>query len=534
LERYNGWGDKDVVMELPDTAGLLLRQLVGAGVPRRDCPLDEFLKKIPESRLDDHPLISKDPHKRMIHSHGQSLPDWVAMRSGTIGRFVDGVAFVNSEDDIREVIEFCIKNKCAIIPFGGGTSVVGHLSVPESERPVVSVSMKKMNRMLSIDPVSRIAVFEAGIRGPGIEDSLRPHGFTLGHFPQSFEYSSLGGWVVTRSSGQQSAHYGRIEKLFAGGSVITPRGMLEIPVFPASGAGPDIREMILGSEGRMGILSRVAVRISPVPEKDDFFGVFFPSWAEGVRAVREVSGMNLPVSMVRLSNPDETRTNLALASGGAKKILLDGYLKLRGISEESGCMCLFGLTGSRQTAGTGKNQLTMLSAKYGGVWLGTVMGDTWKKNRFRAPYLRNTLWDMGYAVDTLETAVTWDRVTDTMRDIESAIKGALEKAGERVHVFSHLSHVYSSGSSIYTSYIFRLGPTPEETLERWRPMKQAASRAIVENGGTITHQHGIGIDHRDYVEKEKGRLGVDMISSVCRGLDPSETMNPGKLVPPGD
>lgn len=530
MERWNGWGDDTVSMDLPPQGRDLLRELVGEGITKMDCPLEEMLSRIPAARLPHHSLISTDAKERLIHAHGQSLPDWISLRGGTLQRFPDGVAFPDTLDDVQELLKFAEKHKIIIIPYGGGTSVLGHLQVPEDKRSVLVLSLKRLNRLIELDPYSLLVTFEAGVRGPDLEAQLRAKGFTLGHFPQSFEYSSLGGWIVTRSSGQQSMYYGGIDQVFAGGEVLTPKGAMRFPTFPASAAGPDLRHLLLGSEGRMGVLAKATLKIFPLPEVDDIYGVFFPNWDSAVDAVRILASAHLPLSMIRLSNPMETVTNLALA-GHEKQIgLLKKYLRLRRIPENGACMCLIGFIGSRRLAASGRNESFSVIRGHKGVVIGKSMGESWKKNRFRIPYLRNILWDMGYAVETLETAVTWDKVTSTVQAIEKAVKGGLEPWNEKVHVFTHLSRLYSTGSSIYTSFIFRLADTPEETLARWKVLKEAASRVIVEAGGTISHQHGVGIDHKTYLEAEKGPVGMGILKQLFTYIDPDKRMNPTKLI----
>jgi alkyldihydroxyacetonephosphate synthase len=409
--------------------------------------------------------------------------------------------------------------------------VVGHLEVPETPEPVLSLSLQGFNRLTDLNSDSRLANFEAGIRGPQLEDQLNSRGYTLGHYPQSFDYSSLGGWVVTRSSGQQSKHYGRIEQLFAGGDVLTPRGSLKLKPFPASAAGPDLRQVLLGSEGRMGVLTNVIVKVAPLPEKDDVYGVFFPSWERAVHAAQTLAGTDIFFSLMRLSNPAETMTNLALAGNERQTALLSRYLRLRGISEKNACMCLVGFTGTRRLTAVARRAAFSIIRRFKGIWVGKPMGNAWKKNRFQSAYWRNTLWDLGYAVDTLETAITWDKVSPTMEAIEQSLHAAIKSDNERAHVFSHLSHVYPSGSSIYTTFIFRLSATPGKTLEAWKRLKQAASQTIVAAGGTISHQHGVGTDHKEYMAAEKGTIGTQMLAKMFNHLDPEHHMNPGKLLP---
>ena len=531
MQRWNGWGDDGINVVLPSQGLKILQDLIGSGRGWPDYPLEKYIERMPESRLPRHPLISIDPKSRLDHAHGQSLPDWIGLRGGILPRFPDGVAQPANVQEVQQLLKLSAEQDVVIIPYGGGTSVVGQLAVPASDRPVLSLSLERLNRLIRIESDNRLAVFEAGIRGPQIEQQLNAGGFTLGHFPQSFEYSSLGGWVATRSSGQQSAHYGRIEDLFAGGEVLTPRGLLILPPFPASAAGPDLRQIMLGSEGKMGILTRVIVRIAPVPEKDDVYGIFFPSWEQGRQAVHAIAGNDIAFSMMRLSNPAETKTNLAMAGHESQIGLLKRYLSIRGIPDTDACMALIGFTGSRRSTTAARRATFAMVRRHKGVCIGKPMGRTWKKNRFRAAYLRNALWDLGYAVDTLETAVTWEKVTPAMQAIEKSIHAASNPGNEGVHVFSHLSHVYPSGSSIYTTFLFRLSETPRQTLENWKRYKQAASQAVLTAGGTISHQHGVGTDHRKYLAAEKGEIGVAVLQKIFDHLDPDRRMNPDKLLP---
>ncbi len=531
MKRWNGWGDQGIEMKLPAPAKAMLVESLGPGSAQKSISRQELLAKVPESRLQD-PIacISLEPGQRLDHSHGQSFPDWVGMRMGSLRSFPDAVAFPENEAQMSEVMELIQARDLVAIPYGGGTSVVGHLNVPQSARPVLSVSLERMRRTLELDTFSRLAAFEAGITGGEIEAALRPRGFTLGHYPQSFEYSTLGGWVATRSSGQQSLFFGRIEELFAGGKVLTPQGCLELQPFPASAAGPDLRQLFLGSEGRMGILTHAWVRIRALPQQDQLHGLFFPSWEAAVSCARELAGAALPLSMIRMSNPMETRVSLLLAGQQSRTWLLDRYLDLRRLQRHSRCMGLVGLMGDEGVVRAGKNVALKIIKRHGGLCLGQTMGRTWKRNRFLAPYLRNTLWDLGYGVDTLETAFTWDRVTAAVEAVEQAIREALAPFGEKVLVFSHLSHVYNTGSSLYTTLLFRLTDSPQENLQRWKSMKEAASLAILKEGGTISHQHGVGVDHREYLEAEKGNLGIQILRRVFSGLDPQERFNPGKLL----
>ena len=527
MRRWNGWGDEATHYPMPNGGEAFLADRLGPGIVLPDASIEDVIGRVPTSRLPEDLLIDRSPETRIRHSRGQSLPDWLAFRSGDFAVFTDGVAFPKNKEEIRSLMSRAQREGWTLITYGGGTSVAGHITPQAQEKPVLTISLAKMNQLLHLEPVSQLATFGPGTAGPEVESQLKSHGYVLGHFPQSYELSTIGGWVATRSSGQQSYRYGRIEQMFAGGTLETFAGPIEIPTFPASSAGPDVREMVMGSEGRFGIISEVKVRVTPIAEVENFYVAFAPSWAKSIELARRAAQQGIDLSMLRLSNETETQTSLALA-GKPKTIgWMKKYLWLHGI-RKSMSMVTFGLTGSRSNCDRALFQMETLFAELGVVNMGTEMGNLWAKSRFRSPYLRHTLWDVGYAVDTLETAVDWDKLPQAVDTIESAIQEAIP--GLKVHVFSHMSHIYAQGASIYTSYIFPNSDTYEQTHEHWRKMKRAASRAVIASGGTISHQHGVGRDHAPYLTQEKGPLAMDLLQAMQQHFDPSETLNPGVLL----
>lgn len=528
MKRWNGWGNVATDYPVPPSALGYLTKVLGPLTPGTDVAKETLLGAIPDSRLPVHSLVDTSAEARLTHARGQSLPDWVDLRYGCVDAFPDGVAFPETDEDVQDLLRYAQATGAQVIPYGGGTSVVGHINPLRSGTPVLTLSLERMSRLLDLDKTSRLATFQAGVTGPQLESQLKLHRYTLGHFPQSFEYSTLGGWIVTRSSGQQSYRYGKIEQLFAGGSLETPRGRLELKPVPASAAGPDLREMVLGSEGRLGVVTQAQVRVRLVPEVEAFFGVFFPTWEQGASAVRKIVQNEVPVSMLRLSNPLETETTLLLSGkrwvGFADRALQTiGYAGIR-------CLLIFGVTGSRRMFGRTRQETASLCRKQGGLFVGRVAGHAWEKNRFLAPYLRNTLWQHGVAIDTLETALPWSRVGEASVAIPGSIVAAMETQDERVLAFAHLSHVYRDGASVYTTFLFRRVADAGELLARWRAMKAQASQVIQRLGGTISHQHGVGIDHAPYLPAEKGALGMDAIHALCKSFDPDGMMNPGKLL----
>jgi alkyldihydroxyacetonephosphate synthase len=527
MKRWNGWGNVTTNYFVPDSALEYLRGVLGELTVVPDCTKEDILPSVPASRLPAHPLVATYADTRLLHARGQSLPDWVALRTGRIPAFPDGVACPTAEDQVPDLLAYACQAGAHVIPYGGGSSVVGHINPVQGDVPVLTVDMGQLDKLIELDETSRIATFEAGVSGPALEAQLAEHGYTLGHYPQSHEYSTLGGWIAARSSGQQSYYYGRIENLFAGGRVETPAGRLDLPHFPASAAGPDLRELVLGSEGRVGIITRAQVRVRPQPQAEQFHGVFFPTWEQGMEAVCAIAQQGVDVSMLRLSNPIETETTLIL-SGKPWIGPADKGLRLIGFGDRR-CLLVVGVTGTTAPHRRARREATAVCRKFGGLFVGTVVGHTWEKSRFYSPYLRNTLWEKGVAVDTLETALPWKNVPAAAVEISASIREALAALGEQVLVICHLSHVYRDGASVYTTFLFRRTQDPDQLLERWQAMKRAASLTIQRNGGTISHQHGVGEDHAPYLPAEKGPLGMQAIRNACAAFDPEGIMNPAKL-----
>lgn len=531
MKRWNGWGDDDneLDFELSASALRFLEGLIGSSTPLPDASLTQVLATVPPSGLPENALYSVDAQDRLRHARGQSLPDWLALRSGEIGAFPDAVAFPETSEEVQALLQHAQAQEIDVIPYGGGTSVVGHINPEVAGRPVLTIDMTRMNSLISLDKESQIATFGAGTIGPDVESQLAAQGYTLGHYPQSWELSTIGGWVASRSSGQQSMRYGRIEQMFAGGRIETLKGRLDIPTFPATSAGPDLREFFLGTEGRLGIITEVKVRVTRLPQHETFHVLFFPSWEVGLTAVREIVQNKMQLSMMRLSNKIETFTQLRLAGSPRMVGLLESYLKMRGVADDK-VMFTFGVTGSKAQCAAALRLTKQIAKRHGGIGAGPTLGKKWEHSRFRSPYLRHGLWDVGYAVDTMETAIDWIRVADAAAGIQSDITNALAAEGEPVHAFTHLSHMYGQGSSVYTTYVFRCGNTYEETQARWEKLKAAGAEAIVRFGGTISHQHGVGKDHAKYLPFEKGELGIEAIRALVTSFDPQQQMNPGKLL----
>ncbi|MFJ1967742.1 FAD-binding oxidoreductase [Streptomyces sp. NPDC087903] len=526
---WSGWGDPARATPLPDTVTGLLRELLGVE-PRGSGPV--ALEKIdvpepplpPAARLglltavggdEDH--VRTDAQSRIRHTRGKSTPDLMRMRAGDVDDLPAAVVLPASHDEVSAVLRVCAEHGLAVVPFGGGTSVVGGL-VPGRRLAFVALDLRRMDRMVALDPVSRTATLQAGLRAPRAEALLAEHGFTLGHFPQSYEWATIGGFAATRSSGQASAGYGRFDDMVLGLTLATPEGTLDTGRAPRSAAGPDLRQLVLGSEGAFGVITSVTVRVRPVPRVRRYEGWRFASFDEGAAALRTLAQDGPLPTVLRLS--DETETLVGLAQPDA--------IGSAGAREAAGCTAIAGFEGTEEDTAHRRERAAAVLRACGGTLLGEEPGQRWADGRYSAPYLRDSLLDAGAFAETLETAAFWSRVPGLYAAVREALTATLTEAGTPPLVMCHISHVYENGASLYFTVVSAQG---EDPLAHWTRAKHAANEAILAAGGTITHHHGVGTDHRDWYVREAGPLGVEALRAVKQRLDPSGLLNPGVLLP---
>ncbi|MFM8774972.1 MAG: FAD-binding oxidoreductase, partial [Actinomycetota bacterium] len=415
----------------------------------------------------------------------------------------------------------------AVVPLGGGTSVVGGL---RAGRPHIALSLRRMNALVDLDTTSAIAHVEPGITGPRLEALLAARGFTLGHLPQSWQRASIGGYVATRSSGQASTGYGRSDDMVESLTVATPAGSLDLGRGPASAAGPDLRELFVGSEGSLGVITRVGLRVRRLPEERIYEGVLLPDFAAGREAFREAAQSRATADVMRLSDADETRTTLLMsAPGGVVGAALERYLRVRGIDADRASLAILGWEGvDRDTTRDRRSATWRVLKRHGAVSLGRRAGQSWRQHRFEGPFLRDALMDAGYLVETVETATSWSCLPALHDAVHAALTNAL---GPRPgpYVMSHVSHVYETGASLYTTVIAVADQS--DPVGQWARAKRAVGDAIAAEGATITHHHAVGRDHAPWLEGEIGPLGIDVLRSVKDRVDPEGVMNPGNLLP---
>ena len=535
--RFWGWGTDGHDAPLPEHAeAMLARELdLPAGAPRR-APVALADVRVADSALsaDDraalaHVAAVADDHAaRVLRAAGKSYPDLVRMRAGDAAHAPDAVVTPSSASAVAAVLRVCAQRSIAVVPFGGGTSVVG--GVEPLRGPfgsVVALDLGGLDALTSVDERSLTVTVEPGLRLPELEATLAPRGLTLGHFPQSFEFASVGGCVATRSAGQASTGYGRIDELVLGATLTAPAGEIGLAPLPASAAGPDLRELVVGSEGALGVITSAALRVARRPEETRYEGYGFATFAEGAEALRRAEQEEASPDVARLSDGEETRLQLALAgTSGVKGAIASGYLRARGVA--GGCIAIFGWEGTADDVKRRRSRSLSVLKGAGAVPLGSSPGRAWARGRYHGPYLRDELLGRGVFVETLETAAQWSRLHELHRGVRSALHGALGQRGTPPLVMCHISHVYPSGASLYFTFLAR--QDDEDHLDQWRAAKHAATDAIVACGGTITHHHAVGRDHAPWLAAEASELGVEALRAVKARLDPAGIMNPGKLL----
>jgi alkyldihydroxyacetonephosphate synthase len=532
--KWWGWGATDKRLEIGPGAQSMLRSELGAAEPALRVALEEIALPEPRRLPDGVVRAAGDAgvltghEQRVLRSGGKSYPDLFRMRNGQLEGAPDAVVVPESGEQIAAILEACAEGGVAVVPFGGGTSVVGGVEPHAGPHgAAIALDLARLGHC-EVDSISMTARLGPGLRGPEAEAALGAHGVTLGHFPQSFEYATIGGFAATRSAGQASAGYGRFDELVTAIEMITPAGRLATLATPHTAAGPALRELIVGSEGTLGVITDVTVRVRPAPEVTRYEGWITEDFASGAETVRALAHADRLPDVARLSDPEETRISLALSgTAGLKRTALDAYLRLR--RRTGGCMMIVGWEGEPAEVERRRALSSRTLRDTGAVKLGAAPGRAWSHGRFEGPYLRDELLDLGYFVETLETSHTWSRYDDLYRAVGDALRGALSAEGTPGLVWCHLSHAYRDGASLYFTFVAPRKAGAE--IEQWRAVKTAACEAIVATGGTITHHHAVGRDHAPYMPAEVGELGIEALRALKERLDPAGIMNPGKLLP---
>ena len=502
---------------------------------RLDVPLDtdDFIATLGDALRPDQ--FATDDDERLLHAFGKSYPDLFRVRRGEVPRAPDLVVLPENHDQVATLVAAAARSGVVVIPFGGGTNIVGGVNpLADERRPVVSLDLRRMDGLLRLDEESCSATMQAGMLGPKIEADLNAKGWSLGHYPDSFEYSSLGGWLATRSAGMQSDAYGKIEDMVVSVKVATPAGTIDTLAVPRSASGPSLNQILVGSEGTLGVITEATMRVHRAPERKEFHGVLFRSFAEGVAAIRECVHSGCGPTLFRISDEGETQFSMHLKPKpkGLERFinrLVKKWLIRRGY--ERPCLMMAGFEGSAQRVAEMKRRCVPVLKSHGAFMLGTGVGERWSSDKFNLPYIRDAVMDFGVRVDVAETATSWSKLLPLYEETIATIRNRYEADGKRGYAGCHLSHSYETGACLYFTWAVRQEDDPKKELEGYYGYKRAITDLFVASGATLSHHHAVGTEHRDWMEREIGPTGVRALVGLKASLDPDSIMNPGKLIP---
>ena len=548
--KWWGWGLEGIEFTHEDKPALapFIEDVIGVDVrrPAAACPRLEDLE-VPATQLSDalratlvgivgDDRLTVDPLERVVHGRGKSLRDLVLQRRGEFGRLPDAVVRPADEEEVAAVLVAALDADAVVIPFGGGTSISGSLEPPSGEtRPVLSIDLGRLDKVIAIDEISRLARVQTGVFGPDLEQQLEARGYTFGHFPDSFTHSTLGGWIATRSSGMQSDRYGDVADLTKGLRVVTPSGILDTGPVPATSTGPSVREMVLGSEGRLGIITEATVEVRRLPEAREILGYLFPTFVDGLAAMRDIAAAECSVSVSRVSDAPETKFSFATRKqptllDKAQSKALTTYLTRRlGFDLDQMALSFLGFEGSERHVARQRKAVGRIVKRHGGLCIGSGPGALYDQKKFDTPYIRDFMLDRGIPADVSETAMPWSRLVPVHDAVKAAGQAAFAELGVQGFLMCHLSHSYHDGACLYFTFSFR--PTPDgDILAEYDHVKSAIQGAFVDNGATVSHHHAVGTEHSRWLEQDISAPGVRMLEALFDGVDPGANLNPGKIV----
>jgi alkyldihydroxyacetonephosphate synthase len=547
--KWWGWGREDIAFSQDDKPSLraFIQKALDVDIAAPGARPVAFADvAVPASTLPDAlagalrdavgaEFVSVDDHDRVVHARGKSLRDIFRHRTGDIGRIPDVVVRPADEDAIVAVLRAVLDADAVLVPFGGGTNISGSLEIAQTEeRPVVSLDLGRLDRVLEVDDASRMARVQAGVFGPDLEAQLAARGWTAGHFPDSFTHSTLGGWIATRSSGMQSDKYGDIADLTRAVRVVTPNGVLVTRPVPSQSTGPSVREMILGSEGRLGVITEATIQVHRIPPQRTILGYLFPDWTRSVAAMRELSEAEVAPSVTRVSDARETGFSFATrkaptALDRVKTFALGKLLARKGIDPEQMCLSFIGYEGSEEYVAQQRKRVGEIVKRHGGLSIGSSPGELYDQKKFDTPYIRDFLLDRGTLADVSETAAPWSALPRVYDQTVAAAEAAFADLGVSGYVMCHLSHSYHAGACLYFTFAIKPSGT-RPPLEEYDVVKSAIQQSFVDHEATLSHHHAVGTEHARWMEEDISAAGVAMIRALVDGVDPGSNLNPGKIV----
>jgi len=546
--KWWGWGVEGVAFSHADKPSLapFVQKVVDVDLnadPKPPLAFEEL--DVPESRLGEElqsalagilgaEYVVQTDLDRVVHAFGKSLRDLLRIRSSDLRRIPDAVVYPADEEQIVAVLDAVVAADAVLIPFGGGSNISGSLEAPADEtRQVVSLDLGRLNKVLEIDEESGLARIQAGVLGPDLEKQLGERGWTLGHFPDSFTHSSLGGWIATRSSGMQSDKYGDIADITRALRVVQPGRTLATRAVPVTSTGPSVREMILGSEGRLGVITEATVQVHRKPEKRVVLGYFFPDWKRGVAAMQAISASDAAPSITRISDARETAFSFATrkTSKGFSKFMssaLIAVLRKRGWDLEQMCLSFIGYEGSAEHVARQRKLVKKIVAAHGGIGVGEGPGALYDQKKFDTPYIRDFLLDRGALADVSETSAAWSQLLPLYDTTVERANKAFAQLGVKGWIMCHLSHSYHSGACLYFTFAFK--QSEGDPIAQYDVVKSAVQQAFIDANGTLSHHHAVGTEHSRWLADDISEAGVQMVGGIFGVVDPGRNLNPGKIV----
>lgn len=549
MMKFGGWGDPGKAYDLSHRPNLwpFVRAQSGLGdlivtPSRRAAEMS-----VPAPRLDAGFMdavtaalgaahVSTDTETRLLHTYGKSYRDLLRARTGPPARSPDAVLFPANRAEVEALLRAAVQHSVQVVPFGGGTNICGGVE-PDPTRPgmCVTVSLRRMKRVLALDRVARTARIEAGALGPELEAELNAQGFSLGHFPDSFEFSTLGGWLATRSAGMQSDAYGKIEDMVVSLTLCTPSGTLVTPNVPRSATGPDLAQIAVGSEGTLGLITEAVMRVHPVGERE-YRGILVPGFDHGINLVRELTHRGALPTTTRLSNQQETALGFAMKpkSGGASAFaakVFKAYLRhVKRFPFDHACLMIVGFEATTRGELAEKRRRTLaVCREFGAVDLGKSVGASWFAGKYDYPYLRDVVMDRGGMVDVVETAATWDVLPGLYNELKESLHAHLRRGEFPGYVGCHLSHSYPAGACLY--FTFAAQAESGRELPQYLATKRLIFELLLKHGATLTHHHAVGYELLPWMPRHLGETGLQILRGVKHSVDPQNLCNPGKLIP---
>ena len=546
--KWWGWGDEDVSFNSSAHPGAWPYAKAQLGVEEDEVarPLmpieavrlpeairhEGFLSDLRREIRSDQ--ICDSRRERLIHAYGKGFRDLFRMRQGMAEGAPDLVIYPENENDVLMTLRAAARHDVVVIPFGGGSNIAGCLERSERSRMAVSLDMRRMRHVLEVDADSCTARIEAGAFGPDLEEQLNGYGLTLGHFPDSFLHSTLGGWIATRSAGMQSDKYGKIEDMVIALRMVTPAGVLATRTVPKSSNGIDVNHLCIGSEGTLGVITEATMQVHPRANSHRTHGYLFPEFEAGIEAMHECVRKECVPSMLRLSDSDKTALSLAFKppssqlSQAASKVM-KGYLRVKGFDFARTCLMLTTFEGSKSGAIRQHGEVSAIYRRFGGVDLGPSSGKSFESTKYDFPHIRDFLLDRSITSDVSETSTVWSNLVPLYRATTTALRAAIVESGVKPWVGCHISHTYQCGASLYLTFAFKQQDGNE--MPQYLHAKRAVQQSFIDCGATLSHHHAVGTEHLPWLTDDISPLGITAIAAIKAGLDPDNVMNPGRLRP---